>query len=53
MVNEYLHEVDKERNERIEWFVKQMKARVELTEELQTTEQMKWIGLMNSMRSAV
>lgn len=32
--------------------VEQMKAEAGITEELKATEQMKWVGLINNVRSA-
>ena len=51
-LNEYLHEVDEECHERIELLVEQMKAGAGITEELKASDQMKWVGLMNNVRSA-
>lgn len=51
-LNEHLHEIDEECHARVELLVEQMKAEAEITEELKATEQMKWIGLMNNVRSA-
>ena len=51
-LNEYLHEVDKECYERMELLVEQMKAGAGISEELKASEQMKWVGLMNNVRSA-
>ena len=51
-LNEYLHEVDEECHARMEQLVEQMKARAGITEELKATNQMKWVGLMNNVRSA-
>ena len=50
-LNEYLHEVDKECYERMELLVEQMKAGAGITEELKASNQMKWVGLMNNVRS--
>jgi hypothetical protein len=33
-------------------FVEQMKLGAGITEELKTVDQMKWVGLMNNVRSA-
>ena len=52
-LNEYLHEVDTQCYERLELLVEQMKARTGITEELKATDQMKWVGLMNNVRSSV
>lgn len=49
--NEYLHEVDEECNERIEFIVEQMEAEAGIMEELKETNQMKWVGLMNNMKN--
>lgn len=51
-LNEYLHEVDTQCYERVELLVEQMKARAGITEELITTDQMRWVGLMNNVRSS-
>lgn len=51
-LNEYLHEVDEECHERMELLVEQMKAGARITEELKASDQMKWVELMNNVRSA-
>ena len=51
-LNEHLHEVDTECYERMELLVEQMKAGAGITEELKATDQMKWVGLMNNVRSS-
>ena len=50
-LNEYLYEVDLECHAQVEKLVEQMKAGAGITEELKKTDQMKWIGLMNNVRS--
>lgn len=50
-LNEHLHEVDEECHARVELLVKQMKAGAGITEELKAMEPMKWVGLMNNVRS--
>lgn len=37
----------------MEQLVEQMKVGAGITEELKATDQMKWVGLMNNVRSAV
>lgn len=51
-LNEHLHEVDEECHEKIELLMEQMKSRVGVTEELKEKDQMKWVGLMNNLRSS-
>lgn len=51
-LNEHLHEVDTQCYERVELLVEQMKAGAGITEELKATDQMKWMGLMNNVRSS-
>ena len=51
-LNEYLHEVDEECYQRMELLVEQMKAGAGITEELKASDQMKWVGLMNNVRSS-
>jgi len=42
--------VDEGCHARVEVLVEQMKAGTGITEELKSTNQMKWIGLMNNVR---
>lgn len=51
-LNEHLHEIDEECHARVELLIEQMKAGTGITEELKAAEQMKWIGLMNNVKSA-
>lgn len=51
-LNEYLHEIDEECYTRMELLVEQMKSGAGITEELKEKDQMKWVGLMNNVRSA-
>lgn len=52
-LNEHLHEVEEECYERMELLVEQMKAGAGITEELKARDQMKWVRLMNNVRSLV
>lgn len=52
-LNEHLHEIDEECHAMVELLIEQMKAGAGITEELKAAEQMKWIGLMNNVKSAV
>lgn len=51
-LNKHLHAIDEECHARMEMLVEQMKAGAGITEELKAAEQMKWIGLMNNVKSA-
>ena len=51
-LNEHLHEVDEECYERMELLMEQTKAEAGITEELKTSDQMNWVGLMNNVRSS-
>ena len=51
-LNQYLQEGDTQCYERVELLVEQMKAGAGITEELKATDQMKWVGLMNNVRSS-
>lgn len=51
-LNKYLHEVDTQCYERVEILVEQMKAGSGITEKLKATDQMKWVGLMNNVKSS-
>ena len=49
--NEYLHQTDEECYQMMERLVEQMKASEGVTEELKATDQMAWLGAMNSIRN--
>ena len=51
-LNEHLYEIDEKCHARVELLIEQMKAGAGITEELKAAEQMKWIGLMNNVKSA-
>jgi hypothetical protein len=51
-LNEYLHEIDEECHDMMDRLVEQMKPGAGITEELKSTDQMKWGGLMNNVLSA-
>lgn len=51
-LNEHLHEIDEECHARVDLFIERMKAGAGITEELKAAEQMKWIGLINNVKSA-
>lgn len=51
-LNEYLYEVDQECHARVEKIMEQMKTGAGINEELKKSDQMKWVGLMNNVRSA-
>lgn len=44
--------IDEKCHERVGMLVEQMKAGAEVTEELKVAEPMKWVGLINNVRSA-
>lgn len=48
----HLNAVDKEASERMEYLIKSMKQQHGITEQLKAQEQMKWVGLMNNIKSA-
>ena len=50
-LNEYLHQTDEECYQMMERLVEQMKASEGVTEELKATDQMAWLGAMNSIRN--
>ena len=48
----HLMEIEQTARSRVEQIVSQMAQAEGVTEELKVTDQMKWVGLMNSFRSA-
>ena len=51
-LNAHLEKVDREANEMMERLVPQMAKKCGVTERLKAEDQMKWVGLMNSVESA-
>ena len=50
-LNEHLHQIDEECHQMMDRLVEQMKASEGVTEELKATDQMAWLGAMNSIRN--
>ena len=48
----HLEEIDNSANDMLELLVKQMAEKQGVTEQLKASNQMKWVGLMNNIRSA-
>ena len=51
-LNEHLHGVDLECEQRMEVLVRQMQERKGVTEQLKAENQMLWVGMMNNIRQA-
>lgn len=51
--NEYLHDIEEECYQRKDVLVKKIKTGAGITEKLKANDQMRWIGLMNNVRSSV
>ena len=51
-LDQHLAEIDQTANERLEHLVTQMAAQLGVTETLKSTDQMQWVGLMNSIRQS-
>ena len=49
-LQKHLLEVDKIANERFELLMKQYAEKENITEELKTKDQLKWVGLMNNIK---
>ena len=50
-LNNYLHQIDEECEERLEILIEQMKEKEHVTEELKVLNQMEWIRCMNSIKN--
>ena len=50
-LNAHLEEVDREANRMLEQLTTQMAQEQGVTEELKARDQMKWVGLMNSLKA--
>ena len=50
-LNEQLHAIDEQVHEQIDLHIKQMTEQMEITEELKATDPMRWVRLMNNIKS--
>ena len=50
-LNEHLHEIDVQAKEQVEFIMKQLMIREEVTEQLKADDQMKWVGAMNNIKA--
>lgn len=52
-LQDHLIDIDKTANERFDLLMKQFAEKENITEELKSTNQMEWVGKMNSIKNAV
>lgn len=52
MLNEYLHQVDEECYDMLEFLMEQMKARQGVTEQLKSENMMLWVEMVNNIRAS-
>ncbi len=52
-LNEYLHNIDTTVMEMVQKLIKELAEKENITEELKSSNQMQWIGKMNSIRNIV
>ena len=50
-LNEHLNQIDQEAREQVETLMEQMTEKQGVTEELKLRNQMKWVGLMNNIKT--
>ena len=50
-MTEHLNQIDQEARERVEMLMEQMAEKQGVTEELKLRNQMKWVGLMNNIKT--
>ena len=51
-LTEHLNQIDQESREQVEMLMKQMAEEQSVTETLKIRDQMKWVGLMNNIRTS-
>ena len=52
-LNEHLHNIDEQAHEQIDLHIKQMAEQTEITEELKASDPMRWVQMMNNIKSLV
>ena len=50
-LNQYLHDIDVKCEEKIKTIISQLVKQENVTEELKVTNQMEWVGKMNSIKN--
>ena len=50
-LNEHLHAIDEQAHEQIDLHIKQMAERMGITEELKASDPMRWMQMMNNIKS--
>lgn len=51
-LNQHLNQIDREANDKMDLLVDEMAERQSVTEQLKKHDQMRWVGMMNNIRSA-
>lgn len=51
-ISEHLNQIDRDAREQVEMLMKQMAEEQSVTETLKIRDQMKWVGLMNNIRTS-
>ena len=50
-LNEHLHSIDLQAREQLDLLTEQMAAQIDVTEELKASDPMRWVRLMNNIKS--
>ena len=50
-LNEHLHNIDEQAHEQVEVHINQMAGRMEITEKLKASDPIRWVRLMNNIKS--
>ena len=51
-LNEHLHDIDQQAHEQIDLHISQMSGRMGVTEELKSSDPMRWVQMMNSIKAS-
>ena len=51
-LNEHLHDIDQQAHEQIDLHILQMAGRMGVTEELKSSDPMRWVQMMNSIKAS-
>lgn len=50
-LNEHLHSIDEQAHEQMDLHIAQMAERMDVTEELKASDQMRWVQMMNNIKA--
>ena len=51
-LNEHLHDIDQQAHDQVDLYIAHMAERMNVNEEIKTTDPMRWVQMMNSIKAS-